>query len=145
MLSVKKGFSQTSRSVGIPWLRSEHNLKILPFGTSECTHPGKPHWRERISTDDLLVLTSLEKTAFLTETIFPFYKTTYLNEEVNRTEPSPSVRLPWHIHPPNLYDTHLLDFYDENLCFFVVKYGAVTARQVAICQTTFSHKTTGRG
>ncbi len=33
------------------------------------------------------------------ETIFFFaYKTTYLNEEVNRTEPSSSVRVPW----PNL-------------------------------------------
>jgi hypothetical protein len=27
--------------------------------------------------------------------IFPFLQTTYLNEEVNRTQPSPSVRVPW--------------------------------------------------
>jgi hypothetical protein len=27
------------------------------------------------------------------------YKTSYLNKEVNRTEPSPSVRVPWLGHP----------------------------------------------
>ncbi len=31
--------------------------------------------------------------------IFIFYKTSYLNEEVNRTEPSPSVRFPWSANP----------------------------------------------
>jgi hypothetical protein len=29
---------------------------------------------------------------------FPFYKTTYLNEEVNCTEPSVSIRVPWSNH-----------------------------------------------
>ncbi len=28
------------------------------------------------------------------QTLFTFYKTSYLNEEVNRTEPSPSVSVP---------------------------------------------------
>jgi len=27
----------------------------------------------------------------------PFYKTSYLNEEVNCTEPSPSVSFPWQV------------------------------------------------
>jgi hypothetical protein len=31
--------------------------------------------------------------------IFFFYKTTYLNEEVNCTEPSRSVRIPWPVPP----------------------------------------------
>jgi hypothetical protein len=29
--------------------------------------------------------------------IYVFYKTSYLNEEVNRTEPSPLVSVPWFI------------------------------------------------
>ncbi len=29
-----------------------------------------------------------------------FYKTSYPNEEDNRTEPSPSVRLPWYTYEP---------------------------------------------
>ncbi len=36
---------------------------------------------------------SSRSAAFQTETFF--YKTTYLNEEVNRTEPFPSVWVPW--------------------------------------------------
>jgi hypothetical protein len=43
---------------------------------------------------DLLVPTILDQ-AFHSETIFfHFYKTFYLSEEVNCTEPSPSVRVP---------------------------------------------------
>jgi hypothetical protein len=37
---------------------------------------------------------SSRSAAFHTKTIF-FYEKTYLNEEVNRTEPFPSVRIPW--------------------------------------------------
>ncbi len=49
--------------------------------------PGKSYWRGRISTHDLLVLTSSDNA----EAIF----STYLNEEVNGTEPYPSVSFPW--------------------------------------------------
>ncbi len=35
---------------------------------------------------------------WLQQTLFTLYKTSYLNEEVNRTEPSPSVSVPW-FHP----------------------------------------------
>ncbi len=31
------------------------------------------------------------------DNIYFFYKTSYPNEEVNRTEPSPSVSHPWHL------------------------------------------------
>ncbi len=57
--------------------------------------PGKSYWRERLGTVDLLVLTSLYTLPLILELYFLFYKTTNLNEEVNRTEPFPSVRLPW--------------------------------------------------
>jgi hypothetical protein len=50
---------------------------------------------ERLSTADLLVLTSLDPAAFYFENISDlFHKTSYLNEEVNCTEPLPSVSLP---------------------------------------------------
>ncbi len=55
----------------------------------------KPYRMGRISTVDLLVLTSLNELLFKLKLNFLFYKATYLNEEVNCTEPSPSVRVPW--------------------------------------------------
>jgi hypothetical protein len=47
-------------------------------------------------TVDLLVLTSLDQFVFK-NIIFLFYKTSYLNEEANGTEPSPSVSIPWFV------------------------------------------------
>jgi hypothetical protein len=45
----------------------------------------------KFSTVDLLVLTSLKLPAFdMANIIYFFTKTSYLNEEVNCTEPSPS-------------------------------------------------------
>ncbi len=51
--------------------------------------PGNPYWKGRNSTVDFLVLTSLKIY------ISFFYKTSYLNVEVNSTEPSPWVNFPW--------------------------------------------------
>jgi hypothetical protein len=58
-----------------------------------CKHqPGKPYWRRRLSTIDVLELTS---SAFYIESIIsPRYKTSFLNEEVNCTEPFPSFSVP---------------------------------------------------
>ncbi len=55
--------------------------------------PGNPYWRSKISTVDLLVLTSSDQLLLIQEKIL-FFKTSFLNEEVNRTELSPSVRVP---------------------------------------------------
>jgi len=55
---------------------------------------GKPYRKGSICTVDLLVLTSLDKLIQTETNFFFFTKTTYLNEEVNCTEPSPSVRVP---------------------------------------------------
>ncbi len=53
---------------------------------------GNPYLRGRLSTVDLLVLTNLVQLLWVQQTLFTFFcKTSYLNEEVNRTEPSPSV------------------------------------------------------
>ncbi len=46
-----------------------------------------------MSTVNLLVLIRLDN--LLLRLFFLFYKTSYLNEEVNRTLPSPTVRVPW--------------------------------------------------
>ncbi len=43
----------------------------------------------RLSRVDLLVLTSLDQIIYLR------YKTSYLNVEINCTEPSPSISVPW--------------------------------------------------
>jgi hypothetical protein len=54
---------------------------------------GNPNWRRRVSTVDLLVLTSLDQLLFW-KYFSPYYKTSYLNEEVDCTEPSPSLSVP---------------------------------------------------
>ncbi len=57
---------------------------------------GKSFWRGRLSAVDLLVLTSLDQLFIYIENIINlFYKTSYLNEEVNCTEPFPLVSIPW--------------------------------------------------
>ncbi len=41
---------------------------------------------------------NVEKHGKMWENVF-FYKESYLNEEVNCTDPFPSVRFPWSAHP----------------------------------------------
>jgi hypothetical protein len=49
----------------------------------------------KLNTTNLLTLTRLDKLLSILQTFLLFSKTKYLNEEVNRTEPSPSVCVPW--------------------------------------------------
>ncbi len=66
--------------------------------------------RGRLSTVDLLVPTSLDQLLFILKILLTVLQS-YLNEEVNRTEPSPSVRIPG--------QTLALErkrFYDINVC-----------------------------
>jgi len=82
----------------------EHNLPVSQqniFDRSAvqvCPITGNPYIKGSSSTFDLLVLTSLDqlilKTLFSVLQNFLIYKTSYLNEEVNRTEASPSVGVP---------------------------------------------------
>ncbi len=51
------------------------------------------------STIDLLVLTSLDQLLLILKTFLLFSKTSYINEEVNCTELSLSVSVPWHFNP----------------------------------------------
>jgi hypothetical protein len=47
-----------------------------------------------LSTVDLLVLSSLDWMLLISKTLFTFYQRSYINEEVNRTKPTCSVRDP---------------------------------------------------
>jgi len=68
---------------------------------------GKSFWRGRLSTVDLLVLTSLDQILILLEILFTFfYKTSYPTEEINCTQPAPSVSIPLvqiHLHVIQLW------------------------------------------
>ncbi len=63
--------------------------------------PGNPYWKGTLSTVDLLELTSLDQLLLILRTFFTFfYKTSYLNEEVNCTMRSRQVSIPWsNSHP----------------------------------------------
>jgi len=56
--------------------------------------PRNPYWSGRISTVGLHVLTSSDQLLLIPQKYFLFYKTSCLNEEINCTEPSPSVSVP---------------------------------------------------
>jgi hypothetical protein len=65
-------------------------------GSIASEKTGNPHSTGRISTVDLLVPTGSGQLLFFIETVFFFfYKTAYLNEEVNCTVLSLSVRVSW--------------------------------------------------
>ncbi len=60
------------------------------------TRAGNPCWRGRLSTVDLLVLNYFRSAPFYIEIPFTIViKTSCLIEDVNCTEPSPSVSVPW--------------------------------------------------
>jgi len=71
-------------------------LKILAV-SCELAVPsewaGNPYWRGRISTIELLILTSSNQLLFVLKLCIYnlFYETSYLNKEVNCTEPFPLV------------------------------------------------------
>jgi len=54
-----------------------------------------PCWKGRVSTVDLLVLTNLDRLLFWWKYYLMCSKASYINEEVNCTEPFPSVSVPW--------------------------------------------------
>ncbi len=68
------------------------------YNTNVCKNGSlsrEPLLKGRLSTVDLLVLTSLYQMLLIMQTLFTFFnKTSYLEEEVNCTESSPSVRVP---------------------------------------------------
>ncbi len=57
--------------------------------------PGSSNKRGQLSTIDLLVLISLDQRLFYLKNFLLFLQTSYFNEEVNSTDPSPSVSVPW--------------------------------------------------
>jgi hypothetical protein len=70
------------------WLR----LTVWP---KAALNPGNTFRSGRFCTVDLLVLINVDQLLFILKEIFFFYKTSYLDGEVNGTEPSHSVSVPW--------------------------------------------------
>ncbi len=56
--------------------------------------PGNPSLRGRLSTVDLLVITSLDQLLLIMQTLCTLVRNKPPNEEVNRTEPPTSVSVP---------------------------------------------------
>ncbi len=68
----------------------------------------KPYLRGRPGTVGLPVQTTLVQLLFISKILFTFFhKTSYLNEEVDCTEPSLSVSVPWFL--PLTIGEHVLD------------------------------------
>ncbi len=93
----------TSLSVKVLWLRvmsllvcTKRKWRRKKFAMNEFwAKSGNSYWRGRLSTFDLLVLASLDQLILIEYFIDLCNKTSYLNVEVNGTEPSPSVSFPW--------------------------------------------------
>jgi hypothetical protein len=62
--------------------------QVLYWGRQR-PNQGKLTERGRVRTVDLLVLTSLDQLIYIIKILFTFFKTSYLGEEVNCTEPRP--------------------------------------------------------
>ncbi len=74
---------------------NEKSQELHFFWLFIMSSAGTSYWRGRLSTVDLRVLASLNQLLFYIEIIIIlFYKTSYLNEEINCTEPSPLVSIP---------------------------------------------------
>ncbi len=94
-------YSDTS-PFSIPWLYCLYALLIM-VARWQNTRPGKSYWGGRLSTVDLLALTSLYQLVFILKILFfLFYKTSYLNEEVNCPELSPQLVFPDSTHNPKI-------------------------------------------
>ncbi len=95
----KKFYNLDSRPKEETITEARSGFRFEPF----LPWPGNPHWRERISTVDLLVPTSSDLLLLMIKKyVLLFYETSYLNEEVNRAELSLSVSVPCLAMCPNL-------------------------------------------
>jgi len=74
--------------------RNVRYFGISHKGFAQPSASWNPNWRGMLSTIDLLALTSLYQLLLILKKLLTFKKTSYLNEEVNRTEPSPPGSVP---------------------------------------------------
>jgi hypothetical protein len=75
-------------------IKKYYEIAHLPLVPINPTKGKEPLLREGLSEVKLLVLTGLDLLFLMSQTLFTFYKTSYLNEEVNCTVPSLSVSVP---------------------------------------------------
>jgi hypothetical protein len=78
------------------YLYSSLLRKLVNYGCKKIYRigPREPSLKGRLSSVGPLVLTSTEQLLLKLNILFLFDETSCLNKEVNRTEPSPSVRVP---------------------------------------------------
>jgi len=70
-------------------------LVFSKIGKFKCKYwPGNPYWRGRLGTVDLRVLNPLDHLLLMMQTLFTFFKTACVNEEVTCTESSLSDSIP---------------------------------------------------
>ncbi len=96
--------NQSNRRWTVQW--------YLPFSIP-WVYPRNTNLRGRPSTFDLLALTNLHELLLKLTTLLTFSKTSYLYEEVNLNEPSPSFSVP----SGQCYKT----FYCRTLRFFIIR------------------------
>ncbi len=78
----------------IPKIITTATKDVLTLAPRKAKEQGTLTKREGFGSVDLTVLTSLDQLLVIMQALFTFYITSYLNEETNRSEPSPSVRVP---------------------------------------------------
>ncbi len=94
-------YRRTCRLADLPTGRLSTDTQTV--GLTDCTQswqiiivkPGKPYWRRMLSTVALLLFGCLDKLSIILKIIiYLCYKTSYIDEEVNCTEPSRSISVP---------------------------------------------------
>jgi hypothetical protein len=108
--------------------------KLNRFYQTDWANPGKSNGKGRLNTVGLLVLASFDQLLFVLKILVTFfYKTTYLNEEVNCTEP---VSIPWLITSVYLL---LVNF--NKTFFFIIFVDHSTPQSLPIDWGTFGYST----
>ncbi len=80
--------TESTKHSRFPHFRITYRCK--KFSVSRMNYPGNSYRRGSLSTVDLLVLNSLDQLLVKMQILLTFStKTSYLDEEVNCTEPSP--------------------------------------------------------
>jgi hypothetical protein len=83
-----------STDIWVRWSRFAQGSKNTVNPVEFINRPGKYYLSGRLSTVDLLVISGSDQLLLLMQALFTFNKTNCLNQEVNRTEPSPSFSVP---------------------------------------------------
>jgi hypothetical protein len=84
--------------------------------TQSLSRPEKPYWREGSVRQTSLHQLIFDQQHFKLKVFHLSYKTSYIEEEVNCTEHSVSICVPWSVHPYIAYPTQTLSLKDIKFC-----------------------------